>query len=342
LTVTNGLFCILNIQSTFDPILSNGYIITWNAAPGRTNYLTYADSLGAPWQDLVGILPVGPTAMMATDYPPAGATQRFYRVRANRSSLVMTLVLDRSGSMLVNGGSTALPPAVTDFIQNFDDTNDLAAMVSFSSAASVDVPMQHPFQTLINNAANALVFNDTTCSDQGLTNAPGQNVVKVIVFFTDGMANTFNYTFNCGPRNIDYNRNLYDPASGNFAASGCTLPALISSIDPSTGNITTNAVDTTSCDAMHIEAENRAERIAWLARSQGNTIYCVGLGFPGFPGECSGDFPVLNPVFLKDIANTPDSVTYNPSQPSGIFVTATNASQLQAVFQTIAQQLLTQ
>src|ERR1700733_7950374 len=58
---TNGQFCFLNIQSTFDPIPSNGYIITWNAAPGRTNYLTYADSLGAPWQDLVRILPTGPT-----------------------------------------------------------------------------------------------------------------------------------------------------------------------------------------------------------------------------------------------------------------------------------------
>jgi hypothetical protein len=352
---TNGQFCILNIQPNFDPILSNGYIITWNAAPGRTNYLTYTDSLGAPWQDLVGILPTSPTAMVATDYPPAGATQRFYRVRANRSSLVMSLVLDRSGSMQVNGGSTALPPAVTDFIQNFDDMNDLAAMVSFASAASTDVAMQHPFKTLIDNAANALVFNGccvTTCSDQGLTNAlaqnnsmtfaPGQDVVKVIVFFTDGMANTFNYNFNCGPRNIDYNRNLYDPATGNVANSGCSIPGLISSINPPTGNITPNAVDTTSCAAMHFEAENRAERIAWLARSQGNTIYCVGLGNPSGFGECNNDFPILNPVFLKDVANTPDSATYDPNQRSGIFVTATDASQLQAVFQAIAQQLLTQ
>src|SRR5271169_6140178 len=101
-------------------------------------------------------------------------------------------------------------------------------MVSFSSAASVDVSMQRPFRTLIENAADALVFNGFTCSDQGLTNAlaqnnsvaipPGQNVVKVIVFFTDGMANTFNANLNCGSRNIIYSGpTLVDPTTGNTA-----------------------------------------------------------------------------------------------------------------------------
>ena len=37
--------------------------------------------------------------------------------QATRGKLVMTLVLDRSGSMTGNGGSTALPPAVTQFRQ---------------------------------------------------------------------------------------------------------------------------------------------------------------------------------------------------------------------------------
>jgi hypothetical protein len=190
---TNGPFSILSIQPDFDPILGNGYFILWNAAPGRTNYLTYTDSLNGPWQDLVGILSTGSTLLGIIDRPPANVTQRFYRVRAQRSNLVMSLVLDRSGSMLANGGSTALLAAVTDFIQNFDDTNDFAAMVSFAFAASVDVPMQHPFRTKIINTTDSLIFNGYTCSDQGLTNAlaqnnmvaipPGQGVVKVIVFF---------------------------------------------------------------------------------------------------------------------------------------------------------------
>jgi hypothetical protein len=355
-TPTNGPFQILNLQPIFDPIAgSNAYVITWNAATGLVNHVTYTGSLDAPWQNLVGVFAnYGPTIMVATDYPPASTMQRFYQVKGSpRSSLVMTLVLDRSGSMLANGGAVGMPPAVANFISLFDDNYDHVAEVSFSSAGSVDVPMGQPFITNIEFAASSLIFNGVTCSDQGLTNAlaqnntvtplPGQNVVKVIVFFTDGMANTFNYVFNCGPRNIDYNQNLYDPVTGNPDNSDCTVPALISSINPPTGTFTPNAVDTTSCDAMHYEAENRAERIAWLARSQGNIIYCVGMGSPNAnpSGECGdGVFPILNPIFLSDIANTPDSATYNPSQPVGLSVIASDAGQLDAVFQSIAQQLL--
>jgi hypothetical protein len=95
---------------------------------------------------------------------------------------------------------------------------------------------------------------------------------------------------------------------------------------------------------MHIEAENRAERIAYLARQAGYTIYCVGLGNPSSPGECSGDFPVLNESFLKNIANTSDSSMYTSNlttnQPVGDFAIATDSSQLNEVFNTIASKIL--
>ncbi len=237
------------------------------------------------------------------------------------------------------------------FVANFDDVNDIAAMVSFGSAASVDVAMQHPFKKKIDNSSSALDFGTTSCSDEGLTNAlaqnntvvvsPGQNVIKIIVFFTDGMANTFCYTFDCGVRDIDYNKNLYDPTTGN--SSGCNIPATISSIDPTTGNLTANAVNTSSCDAMHYEAENRAERIAWLARSQGNIIYCVGMGNPAGnnQGECNdGVFPILNPTFLQDLANTTNSATYDATQPVGDYVIAASSGELEQAFETIAAKIL--
>jgi hypothetical protein len=354
-TSSNGQFQILSLQPMFNPFVgSNGYVIMWNAATGLVNHLTYTESLGAPWQTLVGFSAnSSPTTMVATDYPPVGTTQRFYQVEANiRPHIIMSLVLDRSASMVENGGSTALPPAVTNFIAQFDDNTDYASQVSFGSLATVDVPMTQPFIAKIQNAALALSFgpaNATTCSDEGLTNGmaqvnsvtvpPGESVIKVIVFFTDGMANTFNYVFNCGSRDIDYNDGLY-PSN-----TGCTIPPLLSSINPSNGVLTANAVSSTSCDAMHYEAENRAEWIAYQARALNYTIYCVGLGNTNFDtgGECyDGLFPVLNPVFLKDLANTPDSTTYDPSQPSGLSVIATDADQLDAVFQSIVQQLPTQ
>jgi len=55
--------------------------------------------------------------------------------------LIMSLVLDKSGSMKLNGGAQALPPAVVNFLGNFDNSTDEVAEVSFSSVAKVDVPM---------------------------------------------------------------------------------------------------------------------------------------------------------------------------------------------------------
>ena len=60
---------------------------------------------------------------------------------ATRGKLVMTLVLDRSGSMTSNGGSTALPPAVTTFVNYFDNASDEVAMVSYASSAGSTSPL---------------------------------------------------------------------------------------------------------------------------------------------------------------------------------------------------------
>ncbi len=270
--------------------------------------------------------------------------------QATRTDVIMTLVLDRSGSMANNGGSGALGPAVDSFISQFDDTNDIAAMVSFASCASVDVPMQHPFRTKIETAAGALVYANYTCSDEGITNAlaqnntvaipTGQNVIKVIVFFTDGMANTFNANLNCGSRNIIYTRpGLVDPTTCNNANTGCTVPNPMISEDGTT-TINTDGSSQASCISMHDEAQKRAELWANQARSQTNLIYCVGLGNPSGSGECNNVFPVLNPTFLEEIANTTDSPTYNSLQPTGDFVIAADSSALAEAFNTIASKIL--
>ena len=93
---------------------------------------------------------------------------------------------------------------------------------------------------------------------------------------------------------------------------------------------------------MNTEAQKRAEAVANLARTQGNFIFAIGLGDPNSPGECGGTFPVVNPTFLKNIANTPDSATYNPSQPSGDYAIATVAGELDQAFQSILQKIVSQ
>lgn len=333
-------FAIQSIEPT-----NGGYNISWMAQSGMVNQVMYTDGLDQPWQSL-------PSAQYATnrfvlsytDTTSTDATQRFYHVRAFRNKIVMSLVLDRSGSMLANAGAAVLPGAVSNFIDLFNENDDRAAMASFATCGSIDVTMRQPFKTAIKAAANGLSFNGFTCAEAGLSNGlaqndtaivlPGENVVKVIVFFSDGMANAFNYTLNCGPRIINYNRDVYNP-SNCTPTGGCTVPSSLSSISGGT-------VNPLSCAAMHDEAESRALAIANLARSKGNYIYAIGMGDPSQPGECAGISPVLNPEFLKKLANTTNSATYNPSQPSGDYVIAANAAALQQVFQQIASKVLSQ
>jgi hypothetical protein len=216
-------------------------------------------------------------------------------------------------------------------------------MISFSSAASTDVTMGQSFKVPIKTVAYNLAFGGWTCSERGLANAlaqnasvtvlPGENVTKVIVFFTDGLANTFNYTFNCGNRNIVYNKQLYDPNTGAEASSGCTIPATISSINPARGSVDTSD----QCGSMQLEAADRAVAMADLARTESNIVFCVGMG-SGTTTECGQ--PVPNLQFLARIANSPDSPTYNPSQPSGNYVIAANAAALPQVFQDLASKIL--
>ena len=47
--------------------------------------------------------------------------------QATRPKLIMSLVLDRSGSMTLNGGAQALPSAVDNFLTYFDNANDQVA-----------------------------------------------------------------------------------------------------------------------------------------------------------------------------------------------------------------------
>src|ERR1035437_6754206 len=76
---------------------------------------------------------------------------------ATRAPVVMTLVLDRSGSMDpfiplvvcgdVTEGGKYLAGAATQFINIFDETLDQAAVVSFATIATTDLPMTKTFKT---------------------------------------------------------------------------------------------------------------------------------------------------------------------------------------------------
>lgn len=263
--------------------------------------------------------------------------------QATRPQLIMSLVLDRSGSMNLNGGAQALPPAVENFLTYFDNNTDQIADVSFSSVASVDVSIRTNFLNPITNAVSKMAFGGATYSQGGLldgqaqinsvTVAPGTNVVKVAVFFTDGWANTVEDTLNCPP-----------PTLLNFG--GCAPPEAavgwcsgISFLNPVTGNaqncgattfpsqMTGGSVALTQNNIAN-EAMYRAVQVANSMRAQGLVIYSIGLG------------DKISQAFLQQVANDPASSTFDPNSPVGEAVFAPTAADLQGVFQTIASEIL--
>ncbi len=270
-----------------------------------------------------------------------------------RANLIMSMILDRSGSMAGNGGSTQLPAAVVSFIIQFDDALDRAAMTSFASHARVDVTMRQPFKAAITTAVNAMPFVGGTFADGGLALGyhqiqtapvtPHENVIKVAVFFTDGLANEFQYTW---PTNRTYNIGGYDPQSGNRwgvfnITNGMHLATWPTSFPPglafmtaagftSLDGTTKSLSNSSAADNVRLEARLRAEATATAMRNSGITVYSIGLG----------NDSTIDAAFLGRIANVPDATTYDPNQPSGMSVITPNSSDLKEVFDTIAANIL--
>jgi len=271
---------------------------------------------------------------------------------ATRANVIMGLVLDRSGSMgcvppCGSGGGAALPGAVSSFISNFDDTVDKAAMSSFGSCATLDVPMAQPFKSAITTAAPGTAQDGgRTFSEGGLMLgfnqvnntllSTGESVVKVIIFFTDGFANTFQTNFSCraAPINLGqsdppfggsftagapWSTEFMDPACGNDP--GCSDTTFLS-IDGTTKTISANNQNVWNEGQLH------ALSVANQIRSAGILIYSIGLG------------GALNQDFLKNIANDPTGSAYNKNQISGEAEFAPDASQLAAIFNQIATKIL--
>jgi len=311
---------------------------------------------------------------------------------ATRGKLVMSIVLDRSGSMGSDGGGAALQSAVPSFVADFSNTSDEVAMISFASNATVNVCMNYNFITPITNAVKALSFSGGTFGtgagsnpspsstigpplslaeqqNDTVTPQPGQNVTKVVVYFTDGLMNTIQDTFNCPAATlINYGGydvastdnsttpDFFDPANGTdwgtISTSGTSkgalpydnardycksAPGIYVTTFYSQGN---NKQESFLQSSVTAEAQYRALATATALRTEtpiAAYIYVIGLG----SGVSSN-----TQAFLKQIANDPTSATYNPNQPAGLFLyvpncpSATCTTDLNIAFQTIAAKIL--
>jgi Flp pilus assembly protein TadG len=87
---------------------------------------------------------------------------------ATRNPRLIEIVIDRSASMLANqGGASGLPPAIVQFLDFFDTSSDNIGIVSFGTAARVEMPITTNF--LIAGTNNLIDAYNTE------TNSPDPN-----------------------------------------------------------------------------------------------------------------------------------------------------------------------
>jgi Flp pilus assembly protein TadG len=292
----------------------------------------------------------------------------------SRAPLYMSLVLDQSYSMASNGGSTALPPAVTDFVNQFDDSADHVAVVSFATIANIGVQMSKspPFKTAVSNYVNGMTYttsNPYTFAQTGLDNGLAQinsvtlptNAQKVIVFFTDGWPNMVQEKLNCtgGPR-VLLNFTMCD--SGDVSLGLCNSSFPLAVFTPSNGNTTCNTCTSYPSYAGSDPCYPPPNGMNFASQLSGNQVFPtmanvsneafyraeasattaqnqnVTVYSIGLGTAITGQTVAKN--FLYQVANDPSGPSYSSSLPQGQAVFAPTSSQLDAVFQQIASKIL--
>ena len=320
---------------------------------------------------------------------------------ATRANLIMSIVLDRSGSMCggtvscpegVSGddGGEALLSAVPTFVGRFDNTLDQVALISFSENSTINFAIGYNFATPITNAVAAMQFaggtfgtgagtgallSSTTGAPLSLadeqnssaTVTPRENVIKVVVYFTDGLMNTIQDKFHCGGTSnntltlLNYGGfdsgsdvDIFDPTSATnvfdsdyaggsggfkYDAKGdiCTNASggkVTQFVSQQYGNKNFSRANVTA------EAQFRAIQTAIAMRTESPVptyIYTIGLG---------DSVTTSTQDFLAQLANDPSYSTYISGQPAGEFFyipdcpSSQCTTEVDTVFETIAAKVL--
>lgn len=261
--------------------------------------------------------------------------------QASRARLVLGMVLDRSGSMLDNGGAAALPGAAGAFIDYFDNTSDQAGLASYSDGATLDVAMGPNFKTPIHSKINTLHFGGWTFAHGGIdisrtqingaTVPAGENVLRVMVFFTDGQANSFKASTECKKNKFQdlvlvpgsATDDFRDPSTGaTVTCTANTTQTFFAQHRVPPGNMTRNSAN------VEDEGLYRAEQSAALVRGDKTLVFAIGLGND------------INRSSLLCMANDPACAHFNAAQPIGAAVFAPTSAQLQDAFRQIAAKIL--
>ena len=273
--------------------------------------------------------------------------------QSKRATLIMTLVLDRSGSMSGDGGWSAATAAIPLFIGYFDNVNDYIGLVTFETYSTIDVPIGATPGNFVNAIRTALLNlhpNGATFALGGLRNAATEegipsvqgNVFRAIVFLTDGYANVIDDNLSCaGYSTINYGGHdspdttvdFFNPANG---ATVCSAPG-----NSNPGN-TPTCCAATACTCTHgatlgpctaggtqkcFNSSSYSNQLfpftrQWVSTdARGRTLqWATALRTQASPVTIYtiGVGNNVDTAFLQQMANDPSTGTYNPQQPPGL------------------------
>ena len=259
----------------------------------------------------------------------------------------LLLVIDQSGSLGSVGAWDDLQDAAVEFVDHFDDTIDQMGLVSFNVRGTERHQISNNFTLSIQNDITAMTSVGWTNYGEGLRLAYNQitggavraRSTKVVVFFTDGRPTAFRGQIGGEDRVMSIRQTspvnrlggYYDdpdnlPSDSRPSYSGCQGVVYCATWTEQP----TPPIHAISGDQIaHQNGRDRANDI----RNEGVYLYTIGLGDPGAD-------PAFTPnhAFMQELANV-DGAT-NPGQPTGKYYFAPDASQLSAVFNQLAQDLL--
>ncbi len=300
---------------------------------------------------------------------------------SRRIPAMISLVLDTSGSMDCNGSCPeklqGLKDAANAFVNSFEDGLDEMAIIQFSNQAEVLHPM-----TPLNKALMHTIINNLTA--QGWTNiadgvqlgrkeiesASNPVAVKAILLFSDGSPNAVKPFF-ISPKNpLWKNFPEEDPEYYNFIVEGETRivrnPENMNQVCSRTYycmwnfkyrdsrynyNPHSSSINMYSKTHLKQEAYHLAILETDYAKTDGTTIYTIGLGEPANEGsdvyQDAHAGALIKSYLLKRIANDPAGAEDPPfvkypnsaSHPAGLFFQTPDEDDLVSLFEAVALRL---
>jgi hypothetical protein len=257
----------------------------------------------------------------------------------------LVLVIDQSGSLGQVGAWDDLQAAAKDFVDFFDDDIDQMGLVSFNTKATERHLISHSFTGPIKADINGMSSAGWTNYGEGLRLALQQitsatvreRSVKVVVFFTDGRPTAFRAQIGGQDRVMAINQTSPLTTLGGYYNNPDALPS--DAMPPTSGCanqahcatwVEQAAPQVSAADQIaHQKGRDRANDI----RAAGAFVYTIGLGDPNANAAYQP-----NAAFMQELANV--GGVANPNQPQGKYYFAPDATQLGAVFDQLAQDLL--